>query len=95
MKLIRGTLATVAGFALATSAFGGPNQGGIVIAHVSEGLVYTDDSTGYCGQSTLEDCKDADARIDGTDVAIFHILAAFGDSGAAPTARVHADELRS
>ena len=78
MKLIRGTLATVAGFALATSAFGGPNQGGIVIAHVSEGLVYTDDSTGYCGQSTLEDCKDADARIDGTDVAIFHILAAFG-----------------
>lgn len=65
---------------LATSAFAGPNAGGVLMLHANESLVW---STGadFCGQSQLERCSDADVRVDGTGSTILYLLAAFPPAG--------------
>jgi hypothetical protein len=60
----------------ATSVWGGPNAGGVIIVHTNESLVYSDGNS-YCGQSELGDCNDADVRIDDTATHILNVLAAF------------------
>ncbi|MEZ4650375.1 MAG: hypothetical protein R3E97_16630 [Candidatus Eisenbacteria bacterium] len=57
-------------------ASGGPNEGGTLILHESE-AVYSTDHSGYCGQSGLSRCTDANTRVDGGGTVVFHALAAF------------------
>ena len=80
MRSIHRFLALLGGVVLASTAQAGPNVGGVVIAHVNEGVVYTGDNSGYCGQSGLEECSAADSRVDGTDLVVFYVVAAFPGS---------------
>lgn len=57
-------------------ATGGPNEGGTLILHESE-AAYSTDHSGYCGESGLSRCTDANTRVDGGGTVVFHALAAF------------------
>ena len=59
-----------------SSAIAGPNEGGVLLLHAEESLVWSAGEQ-FCGQSQLEDCESADVRIDGTDSAVYFLLAAF------------------
>lgn len=80
MRIFYRVLALLIGLALGSSAQAGPNAGGVVIAHVNEGLTYTADNTGYCGQSSIEWCSSADTRVDGAGLFVFYAIAAFPSS---------------
>ncbi|MEZ4654791.1 MAG: hypothetical protein R3E12_14700 [Candidatus Eisenbacteria bacterium] len=58
-----------------------PNRGGVLLVHVNEDLVYSQDGA-FCGASDLGDCLDAVTRVDHTEPVVCHVLAAFGDNAA-------------
>lgn len=60
-----------------SAALAGPNAGGLLIAALSEGTVYTTDHSGYCGSSTTEDCAAAVTTWSGGEPAVLNIIAAF------------------
>lgn len=64
---------------------GGPNAGGVLLAHDPE-IAYTSDIEAYCSMGSPATCADTDPRIDGSDaehVRVWQVYAAF-DSLAAP-----------
>ncbi len=60
-------------------SWSGPNEGGVVIFHQANDIVYTDDSD-FCGQSGLDRCSDADVTVEGNELTIFYMLAAFPEA---------------
>lgn len=60
----------------------GPNAGGTLLLHSNPTLTYTSDDPGYCGQTQLTACANANTRRD-AGTAVIHVLAAF-DPSAAP-----------
>lgn len=80
VRLTTWSLSLWVGIVLAAPAEGGPNQGGVIILHRNEGMVYSP-GISYCGQSGLDVCDNAVTRFDATDIVVLHALAAFpGDS---------------
>ena len=59
-----------------TPVSAGVNEGGTLILHTNEQIVYSSDDV-YCGQSGLTFCMDADTMVDGTEPAVFFLLGAF------------------
>lgn len=64
---------------------GGPNDGGTLILHANSSLVYTTDTTEWCGQAGLSACSLAvvDLAADPGVTRVFHALAAF-PAGSSP-----------
>jgi hypothetical protein len=58
------------------SARSGPHEGGVMIVHAPEELGYTAGAD-YCGQSGLEQCTEADAVVEGDEITVAFLLAAF------------------
>lgn len=72
--LCLGLLVMAPGLALA-----GPNEGGTLILHANPSLVFTSDTSDYCGIAALDSCSAAVTSVDwdpGKRV-VFHVLAAF------------------
>ncbi|MCA9727468.1 MAG: hypothetical protein KC729_07280, partial [Candidatus Eisenbacteria bacterium] len=68
------------GLLVVSSAFGGPNAGGVIILHQNDALVYTD-GVSFCGQAGLNVCDNAATRADTDEIVVLHALAAFpGDA---------------
>ena len=63
--------------AMASAALAGPNAGGVILLHVDDALVYTDDHGSYCSDFGLVECGDASARTDQTEPTVVFALAAF------------------
>lgn len=62
-------------------ALAGPNAGGVILLHVNESLVYTDDDVSYCDASGLAICEEADIRTESLEPMVVSALAAFpGDN---------------
>jgi hypothetical protein len=59
----------------------GPNAGGVLLVHANTSIVYTTDTTDYCGQSGLAACSEAIATAPWSDTTtVFHVIAAFPDT---------------
>ncbi|MEZ4651105.1 MAG: T9SS type A sorting domain-containing protein [Candidatus Eisenbacteria bacterium] len=69
-----GTTATSNWFSIVSEI--GPNNGGTLILHSNETLVYTSEGS-YCGQAGIESCEDANVDRDGSYQTILTVLAAF------------------
>lgn len=64
------------------SAMAGPNEGGTLLLHANSSLVYTTETSSYCGQSGLEGCWQVDDSVpaDSTTTTVFFAVAAFPDT---------------
>jgi hypothetical protein len=71
-------LAVAALTCMGTAALAGPNEGGTLIAALSEGTVYTSDISDYCGTATTPDCESAvtETGAEGAP-SVINVLAAF------------------
>lgn len=60
-------------------ALAGANAGGTLILHANPTLVYTNDTSSYCGQSALDSCAAAVTSVawDPGHTIVFHAIAAF------------------
>lgn len=85
LHLRRSALACAALLASVGPVLAGPNANGILLLHETEGIVFTDDGD-YCGLTSLPGCRDADLSVEGSDPAVFHVLALFPE-GSAPRVR--------
>jgi hypothetical protein len=60
-----------------SAALAGPNAGGTIILH-NPGIVYCIDDSNYCEYGTTPPtCEQADTRIDGAEMRLFRVYAAF------------------
>lgn len=73
-------LAATALVVLGSAAYAGPNAGGSLIASTNPSVVYTTDTSNYCGSSGLQVCEGAIPQTPGSDVAVVNIIAAFNPS---------------
>jgi hypothetical protein len=76
-------LAALAAIAGPRPASAGANEGGVLILHCNQGLVFTAE-TGFNGYAGLEDCRNAVTQVPGDgEGVVYFVLAAF-DEFAAP-----------
>ncbi|MCC7144014.1 MAG: hypothetical protein IT349_18110 [Candidatus Eisenbacteria bacterium] len=73
-KLLVATMALAAASGVANA---GPNAGGTLVLHANTAIVYTPDTTNYCGQGGLTVCDAAVSSVTGADPVVFFAVAAF------------------
>jgi hypothetical protein len=63
-------------------AIAGPNAGGVLLVHANTALIYTSDTTSYCGQAGLQACSLAVTSVpwDPATTTVFYVMAAFPDT---------------
>jgi len=71
------SLLTLSALAFATSARAGFNAGGTLIVHAQPGIQYSSDHGSYCGDLALAGCDEAITAVSGSDLVVFHAIAAF------------------
>jgi hypothetical protein len=72
--------AAVALFCVSGAALAGPNAGGTLILHANPAIVYTVDTTNYCGQGGLTVCDGAIDTVAGNRIYVAFAIAAFHPS---------------
>lgn len=62
----------------------GPNAGGVLLLHANASVLYTPDSSNYCGQSGLSECEAAVVSVpaDPTHMSVIFAIAAFPPNSA-------------
>ncbi len=82
MRVWKLMLIVLAASLCGASAFAGPNEGGTLVLHAETSIVYTTDTTSYCGQSDLASCAEAVTSVpaDPGQVTAFFAMAAFPES---------------
>jgi len=70
------------------NSLAGLNEGGVLIVSANESLTYGSGNE-YCDESGLVACEAADTRVDGSDIRVFHVLAAFPGSSSPEVAAMY------
>ena len=76
MRIIISTLLIAFLLTLSDTSWSGVNEGGVLIFHSPADVVFTS-GEGYCGQSGIGNCSEADVSVEGGDFAVVFLLAAF------------------